>query len=227
MARYSNPEQEHLSAQVWCMLPWQKRMEGPFDMALQPVYGDDVYVRLDNRGLLRGDSASRAALYQSMFNMGAITPNEIRDFEDLEVLDDQAANETFMQLGFSTLGNAAAAAAAPESEGVTDPPPEEVSAEDSAADEPEPARGPGAGVPEAGGFREGQYVYWAGGEGTIEHLMIDGVLGVEGSPFAITATEAEPAASVRVYQDGQPTEFTVGRRVSELSAEPLDQEDDE
>ena len=57
--------------------------------------------------------------------------------------------------------------------------------------------------------------------------MIDGVLGVEGSPFAITATEAEPAASVRVYQDGQPTEFTVGRRVSELSAEPLDQEDDE
>jgi hypothetical protein len=96
-----------------------------------------------------------------------------------------------------------------------------------AADEPEPARGPGAGVPEAGGFREGQYVYWAGGEGTIEHLMIDGVLGVEGSPFAIAATEAEPAASVRVYQDGQPTEFTVGRRVSELSAEPLDQETDE
>ena len=227
MARYSNPEQEHLSAQVWCMLPWQKRMEGPFDMALQPVYGDDVYVRLDNRGLLRGDSASRAALYQSMFNMGAITPNEIRDFEDLEVLDDQAANETFMQLGFSTLGNAAAAAAAPESEGVTDPPPEEVSAEDSAADEPEPARGPGAGVPEAGGFREGQYVYWAGGEGTIEHLMIDGVLGVEGSPFAIAATEAEPAASVRVYQDGQPTEFTVGKRVAELSAEPLDQEENE
>jgi hypothetical protein len=158
-----------------------------------------------------------------MFNMGAITPNEIRDFEDLEVLDDQAANETFMQLGFSTLGNAAAAAAAPESEGVTDPPPEEVSAEDSA----QPARGPGAGVPEAGGFREGQYVYWAGGEGTIEHLMIDGVLGVEGSPFAIAATEAEPAASVRVYQDGQPTEFTVGKRVAELSAEPLDQEEDE
>jgi len=140
MARYSNPEQEHLSAQVWCMLPWQKRMEGPFDMALQPVYGDDVYVRLDNRGLLRGDSASRAALYQSMFNMGAITPNEIRDFEDLEVLDDQAANETFMQLGFSTLGNAAAAAAAPpEGEPVAQPADEPE--DEPAADEPEPATG--------------------------------------------------------------------------------------
>lgn len=113
MARYSNPEQEHLSAQVWCMLPWQKRMEGPYDMALQREYGEDVYVKLDNRGLLRGDSASRAALYQSMFNMGSLKPNEIRDLEDFEVLDDPAADETYMQLGFSTLANAAQAVAAP------------------------------------------------------------------------------------------------------------------
>ncbi len=218
MARYSNPEQEHLSAQVWCMLPWQKRMEGPFDMALQPVYGEDVYVKLDGRGLLRGDNAARAALYQSMFNMGAISPNTVRDLEDFDLLDEPAADQTFMQLGFSTLANAAAVAAAP--------PADEPTAE-PAQDPAEPGRGPGAGVPEAGGFREGQYVYWSGGEGTIEHLMIDGVLGVEGSPFAITATEAEPAASVRVYQDGEPTEFTVGKRVSELSAEPLDQEEND
>jgi hypothetical protein len=82
-------------------------------------------------------------------------------------------------------------------------------------------------VPEAGGFREGQYVYWPFGEGTIEHLMVDGVLGVEGSPFAITATEAEPAASVRVHEFGEPTQFTVGKRVSELSADPLDEEADD
>ena len=50
--------------------------------------------------------------------------------------------------------------------------------------------------------------------------MTAGTLGVAGSPFAIVATEAEPAASVRVHLDGEPTEFTVGRRVSDLSAEP-------
>jgi len=212
MARYANPEQEHLSAQVWCLLPWQKRMEGPYDMALQPVYGEDVYCKLDNRGLLRGDSASRAALYQSMFNMGSLKPNEIRDLEDFEVLDDPAANETFMQLGFSTLGNAAAAASvAAAAPGEGDP---------AASD---PGRAPGAGVPEAGGFREGQYVYFDGGEGTIEHLMIDGVLGVEGSPFAIPASAADPAASIRVYLNGEPTQFTVGKRVADLSAEPRDQ----
>lgn len=209
MARWSNVEQEHLSAQVWGLLPWQRRMEGPIDMALQPVYGEDVYAKLDNRGLLRADTASRVALYQGLWGMGAVTPNELRDLEDLPLLDTEAANQTYVQLGFSTLDNAAAQVAAP---AVTGDTPAGVSEQ------------PGEGVPEAGGFREGDYVYWDGGEGTIEHLMVDGVLGVEGSPFAIAASEAEPAASVRVYEDGEPTEFTVGKRLADLSTEPLAQE---
>jgi len=107
MARWSNVEQEHLSAQVWCLLPWARRMEGPLDMLLQPVYGEDVYCRLDNRGILRADTASRVALYQSLFNMGALKPAELRELEDLPQLDEPAANETYMQLGFSTLTAAA------------------------------------------------------------------------------------------------------------------------
>lgn len=113
MARWSNMEQEHLSAQVWSLLPWQRRIEGPIDMAIQPVYGEDVYCKLDNRGLLRADSSSRVALYQALWNMGAITPNELRDLEDLPLLDTESANQTFVQLGFSTLDNAAAAASDP------------------------------------------------------------------------------------------------------------------
>lgn len=109
MARWSNVEQEHLSAQVWCLLPWQRRMEGPLDMMLQPVYGEDVYTKFDNRGLLRADTASRVALYQGLWQMGGITPNELRDLEDLPLLDTPAANQTYVQLGFSTLDNAAAA----------------------------------------------------------------------------------------------------------------------
>jgi hypothetical protein len=148
--------------------------------------------------------------------MGAITPNEIRDREDLPLLEDPAADETFVQLGFSTLAAAAAQAGAAGGDPPASDPTDDTPAEDDQT--------PGAGVPEAGGFREGQYVYWDGGEGTIEHLMIDGVLGVEGSPFAIAATEAEPAASIRIYEEGQPTEFTVGKRVADLSAEPIDEE---
>jgi HK97 family phage portal protein len=210
MARYSNVEQEHLSAQVWCLLPWQHRMEGPLDMALQPVYGEDVYCKLDSRGLLRGDNASRAALYQSLFNMGGLRPNELRDLEDFELLDDPSADQTYMQLGFSTLANAASAGMQPAASDTVPQPAADATSSDHV----------GESVDEAGGFTVGQYVYWDNGEGVIEHLMVEGVLGVEGSPFAIQATPDAPAASVRVYQDQEPTEFTVGKRVSELSADP-------
>ena len=218
MARWATVEQEGIFAQTWTLLPWMRRMEGPIDMAIQPVYGEDVYSRFDNRGILRGDTTSRVALYQAMFNMGALKPNELRDLEDFDLVDDPAADETYMQLGFSTLANAAASAAAAPAEG--EPP------ADDEPDADEPA-GQGEGVPEAGGFREGQTVYWADGEGVIEHLMVSGLLGVAGSPFAIDASEAAPAALVRITVDGRPTELLVGKRVSELSAEPMDMEDDE
>jgi hypothetical protein len=219
MNKYSTVEQEHLSAQVWCLLPWARRMESPIDMALQPVYGEDVYAKLDTRGILRADTAGRAALYQSLWNMGAITPNEIRDREDFDLLDTEAANQTFVQLGFSTLDAAAAQAGAAGGEppaAVVDPQP--AAAEDS----PDDQSSEGESVDQAGGFTLGQYVYFDGGEGTIEHLMADGVLGVEGSPFAISASPDSPVASVRVHLNGEPTEFTVGKRVADLSASPMD-----
>jgi len=234
MARWSNVEQEGIFAQTWTLLPWMRRMEGPIDMALQPVYGENVYAKMDNRGLLRGDTASRVQLYQAMFNMGALAPNELRDLEDFDLLPDPAANETYMQLGFSTLANAAASAAV---DGEDEPAPAEQTdtPEDDAGDpdgepaaDPEPTPGAnGEGVPEAGGFREGQTVYWADGEGVIEHLMIAGILGVEGSPFAITATEDDPAALIRITVNGQPTEMLIGKRTAELSAEPLTMEEEE
>jgi hypothetical protein len=79
----------------------------------------------------------------------------------------------------------------------------------------------GRGVPQAGGFSEGDFVTWSGGEGVIEHLMVDGVLGVEGSQFAIPASPEQPAALVRIYENGAPTEMLVGKRVSELTVGSL------
>jgi len=76
----------------------------------------------------------------------------------------------------------------------------------------------GRGVPTAAGFSEGDPVTWLDGEGVIEHLMVDGVLGVAGSEYAIPASAAEPAALVRIYENGEPTELLVGKRVSELTS---------
>jgi hypothetical protein len=79
----------------------------------------------------------------------------------------------------------------------------------------------GRGVPQAGGLSEGDFVTWSGGEGVIEHLMVDGVLGVEGSEFAIPASPDQPAALVRIYENGAATEMLVGKRVSELTLADL------
>jgi HK97 family phage portal protein len=108
MAKFSNVEQEFLSAQVFTLLPWQRRMEGAIDRSILSTYGDEVYCKLDNRGLLRGDTAARASLYQALWGMGSIRPNEIRALEDLPLLEEPAAEKTYVQLGFSTLEAAAA-----------------------------------------------------------------------------------------------------------------------
>jgi hypothetical protein len=70
-----------------------------------------VYARLDSRSLLRGDTAARVALHQFLFNTGALTPNEIRDLEDMSLLECESADKTYMQQGFAPLSMVAAAVA--------------------------------------------------------------------------------------------------------------------
>lgn len=110
MAKYSNVEQEFVTAHVFGLLPWQKRFEGAIDRSILRTYDNPIdgrhYCRLDSRALLRGDTQARVALYQFLFNCGAISPNELRDLEDLDLLENPAANETYMQLGFGKLGAA-------------------------------------------------------------------------------------------------------------------------
>jgi len=70
----------------------------------------------------------------------------------------------------------------------------------------------------------GDYVEWdsSGGtaKGRIEHIMEEGVLGIPGTEFSITAEEGDPAILIRVYEefrDGyRPTETLVGHKMSEL-----------
>ena len=70
----------------------------------------------------------------------------------------------------------------------------------------------------------GDFVEWDSSGGTargrIEHIMLEGVLGIPNSDFSITAEEDDPAVLIRVYEefrDGwRPTETLVGHKMSEL-----------
>ena len=67
----------------------------------------------------------------------------------------------------------------------------------------------------------GDMVTWnsSGGKATgkIEHVMREGTLGVPGTEFSINATAEDPAALIRIYKDGEPTETLVGHKTSTLA----------
>lgn len=70
-------------------------------------------------------------------------------------------------------------------------------------------------------FKEGDFVKWNLSEdvakGRIEHIMTSGTFGVSGSEFALSATEEDPVAFVRVYSDGSETEMLSTLKVSSLT----------
>jgi HK97 family phage prohead protease len=73
-------------------------------------------------------------------------------------------------------------------------------------------------------FKLGDFVQWnsSGGKamGRIEHIMREGVLGIPGSSFSITATKEDPAALIRIYKDNKETETLVGHKFSTLTKVP-------
>ena len=70
-------------------------------------------------------------------------------------------------------------------------------------------------------LKEGDFVSWntSGGRarGQIEHIMREGVLGIPDSEFSITATPDDPAALIRIFRGGEPTETLVGHKFSTLT----------
>ena len=68
-----------------------------------------VFAKLDHVERLRADTETRAKLYDTLAKWGAISPNEMRDAENIPRLEDEAADRTFIQSGFTTIANAAQA----------------------------------------------------------------------------------------------------------------------
>ena len=87
---FNNIEQEQTSFVTDSILPWLIRLEANYNMQLLSAgdkgeYGRGrLYFKHVVEGLLRGDSGSRAAFYGKMFSIGAMSPNEIREKEDLD-----------------------------------------------------------------------------------------------------------------------------------------------
>jgi HK97 family phage portal protein len=80
---------------------WLTRFEQRVTKLLAP---GSVYAKYALEGLLRGDSAQRAAFYQAMWNMGVMSTNEIRALEDMPPVE--GGDMRYRPLNFGQLGTA-------------------------------------------------------------------------------------------------------------------------
>jgi len=87
-ATFSNIESQALEYVVDCLLGWAVRWEQEiYRKLLLPRERETLFAKHNFNMLLRGDSASRSTFYRELFNIGVLSPNDIRDKEDLNPVD--------------------------------------------------------------------------------------------------------------------------------------------
>lgn len=79
---YSNMEQQNLEYVPDTLMPWLVRWEQELKRKLF-AEEPEVFAEHAVQGLLRGDQAARASFYKDLFGVGAISPNDVREFENL------------------------------------------------------------------------------------------------------------------------------------------------
>lgn len=113
-------EQKFLAFLTFTLRPWLTRIEqGINKHLLSPADQQRYYAEFSIEGLLRADSAARAAFYAVMVNNGIFTRDEVRELENMplrggnaDVLTVQTSMAPLDNLGTQTTGEAARAALA-------------------------------------------------------------------------------------------------------------------
>jgi HK97 family phage portal protein len=107
---FSNIEQQSLDFLTNGLMPYLRRIES--SIARDLLEGDDEYfAEFDTRGVLRADAAGRSSYYNTMWNLGVLSVNEIRSLENLNPVE--SGDVRFVQLNMTTLDKAAAAPEVP------------------------------------------------------------------------------------------------------------------
>jgi len=134
---FSNIESEQTSFYVDSILPWLVRLEANYNMQLLTPsdknlsgYGR-IYFKHNAEGILRGDTASRAAFYGAMLDRGVYSINEVREKEDMDPIP--GGDVHLVPLNFTTLENAGKAPE-PKQLPAPEPPPGKGNGKDKSAE---------------------------------------------------------------------------------------------
>jgi HK97 family phage portal protein len=102
-ATYSNIEHQSIEVVTDAIMPWAVRLEQEADYKLIGARNQGtVFTKLNLKGLLRGDSKTRAEFYQAMRQMGVFSVNDIRELEDMNPIG-PAGDKRVMQSQYTTL----------------------------------------------------------------------------------------------------------------------------
>jgi HK97 family phage portal protein len=94
-------EQQSIGFVTYTLKPWLTRVEQRVSMEIVP---GDKFAKYDLNNLMRGDSAQRAAYYNTMRNLGALNADEIRAEEGLSPLPDGKGQDYMTPLNMGTAG---------------------------------------------------------------------------------------------------------------------------
>lgn len=105
---------EKLSAEfvTYTMLPHMIRDEKAARQLLKPADKNKFFYRYNAEGLLRADSAARAALYSILLQNGVVNRNHVRSKEGLNTVDDPAMDQYTVQSNMAMIDQLAALVAA-------------------------------------------------------------------------------------------------------------------
>ena len=81
--KYENAESSRVDYVTNTVMPDAAAVETAFSAVLRAMGDDDLYLKFDLNGLMRGDKASQGQFYREMVYMGAMSRAEVREKEDL------------------------------------------------------------------------------------------------------------------------------------------------
>jgi len=101
---YGNLEQKYLEFYSGTIFPMTTILEEQFRLSLLTKEQKKfVLFKFKYNSMLRVDAKTRAEYYQTRFNIGSISPNEVRNYEDENGYD--GGDEYYAQLNLSTIKN--------------------------------------------------------------------------------------------------------------------------
>jgi HK97 family phage portal protein len=103
-SNYSTVEATQLAFLTDTLAPLLTKIEQEFERKLfKPSEKAHIEVRFNTSKLLKADKTALAGYYRELFNIGVLTPNEIRRELDLPAIE--GGDSAYLQINMSTVEN--------------------------------------------------------------------------------------------------------------------------